>query len=192
MEHDDLVCRHQFPHMRSRPRRLASRSVPATGRSRRPTSFGGPAVRIARWRRSSATEKISVPRYGGGRGDDRLEGEVATPAVLIEHAAAVEPEPAPESAASSPMDALSVVPAPESAAVRYELDRINAWIRARLLDWPLSSCLHCRRLFVAGDAWEEVASFAEIPARARFHWSCYAEWRSEREVAGRRALGLEG
>jgi hypothetical protein len=31
------------------------RSVPATGRSHRPTSFGGATVRIARWRRSSAT-----------------------------------------------------------------------------------------------------------------------------------------
>ena len=34
-------------------------------------------------------KNISVPRYGGERGDDCLDGEVATPAVLIEHAAAV-------------------------------------------------------------------------------------------------------
>ena len=30
-------------------------------------------------------ENISVPRYDDGRGDDCLEGEVATPAVLTEH-----------------------------------------------------------------------------------------------------------
>ena len=40
-------------------------------------------------------KSIPVPRYGDGRGDDCLEGEVATPAVLIEHAAAVASEPEP-------------------------------------------------------------------------------------------------
>jgi hypothetical protein len=34
-------------------------------------------------------KSISVPRYDDGHGDDYLEGEVATPSVLIEHA----PEP---------------------------------------------------------------------------------------------------
>jgi hypothetical protein len=53
--------------------------------------------------------KISVPRYGVRRvDDDCLEREVPTPAVLIEHAAAVASEPEP--AASSSMEALSVVP----------------------------------------------------------------------------------
>jgi hypothetical protein len=68
-----------------------------------------------------------------------IEGEVATPAVLIEHAAAVASEPEP--AAPTPMEALSVVPEPESAAVRYERERIDAWIRNRLIDYPLASCL---------------------------------------------------
>jgi hypothetical protein len=36
---------------------------------------------------------ISVPRYSRGSGDDCVEGEVATPAVLIEHQDAVVPEP---------------------------------------------------------------------------------------------------
>jgi hypothetical protein len=36
---------------------------------------------------------ISVPRYSRGRGDDCVEGEVATPAVLIKHQDAVVPEP---------------------------------------------------------------------------------------------------
>jgi hypothetical protein len=52
-------------------------------------------------------KKISVPRYDDGRGDDCLEGDVATPAVLIEHKDAVAPEPvedaiAPEPVASAP------------------------------------------------------------------------------------------
>ena len=40
-------------------------------------------------------QKISVPRYGDGRGDDCLEGEVATPAAMIahEHQDAVAPGP---------------------------------------------------------------------------------------------------
>ena len=40
-------------------------------------------------------QEISVPRYGDGRGDDCLEGEVATPAAMIEHAATVASEPEP-------------------------------------------------------------------------------------------------
>jgi hypothetical protein len=32
-----------------------------------------------------------------------------------------------------PMEAVSVAPEPESAAVRYERERIDAWIRNRLL-----------------------------------------------------------
>jgi hypothetical protein len=138
-------------------------------------------------------EKISVPRYDGGRGDDCLEGEVATPAVLIEHAAAVasEPELEPGPAASSPMEALSVVPEPESAAVRYERERIDAWIRNRLIDWPPASCLRCRKPIIAGAAWEEVSN-GDTNARARFHRACHAAWRNEGEAAARQALGLEG
>jgi hypothetical protein len=64
---------------------------------------------------------------------------VATPALLIEHAAAAASEP--EQAASSPMEDLSVVPASESAAVRYVRERIDAWIRNRLIAYSLASCL---------------------------------------------------
>jgi hypothetical protein len=92
--------------------------------------------------------EISIPRYDNGRGDGCLEGEVATPAVLIEHAAPVASEPQP--VASSLMEALSVVPEPESAAVRYERERIDAWIRARIVDYPLASCLLCRKPIIAG------------------------------------------
>ena len=77
--------------MRSRPRRRVSRSA---------WRHQAPAQTIVfRWggddsdREMDVIErdgkKISVPRYDDGRGDDCLEGEVATPAVLIEHAAAV-------------------------------------------------------------------------------------------------------
>jgi hypothetical protein len=38
-------------------------------------------------------KNISVPHYSRGRGEDCVEGEVATPAVLIEHQDAIAPEP---------------------------------------------------------------------------------------------------
>ena len=97
--------------------------------------------------------------------------------------------PEPEPAASSPMEALSVVPEPESAAVRYERERIDAWIRNRLIAYPLASCLLCRKPIIAGQDWQEVSNGE---ARARFHRTCHAEWRTEREAAARQALGLEG
>ena len=58
---------------------------------------------------------IPVPRYDNGRRDDCLEGEVATPAMLIEHKDAIAPEPvedanAPEPVASAPT--LPVWPGP--------------------------------------------------------------------------------
>ena len=77
----------------------------------------------------------------------------------------------------------------ESAAVRYERERIDAWIRNRLIAYPLASCLRCRKPIVAGQDWEEVSNGE---ARARFHRACHAEWRAEREAAARQALGLEG
>ena len=132
-------------------------------------------------------QKISIPRYGDGRGDECLEGEVATPATMIEHAATVASEPEP--VASSPMEALSVVPEPESAAVRRECEMIEVWIRNRLVDYPLASCLLCRKPIIAGQDWQEVSNGE---ARARFHRTCHAEWRAEREAAARQALGLEG
>jgi hypothetical protein len=52
-------------------------------------------------------KKISVPRYRSGRSDDCVEGEVATPAVLIEHQDAIVPQPI-----AAPMPALPVWPGP--------------------------------------------------------------------------------
>jgi hypothetical protein len=135
-------------------------------------------------------KNISVPRYGVTRvDDDCLEGEVATPTTRIEHASAVASMPEPQPVASSPMEAPPVVPEPESAAVRRERERIDAWIRNRLIAYPLASCLCCRTPIVAGAAWKEVSNGE---ARARFHRACHAEWRAEREGAARQALGLEG
>ena len=142
-------------------------------------------------------KRLVMPRYGtdraddadaDGRDDDFLESEMTEPAVLIDHAPAAaepgvvesEPDPAPE-----PLEPVVV----ESAAVRYERERVDAWIRNRLIAWPLASCFGCRKPIVAGAAWEEVSNGE---ARARFHRTCHAEWRTEREAAARQALGLEG
>ena len=129
-------------------------------------------------------QTIRVPSYDRARRDDDIEGELATPAVLIEHAAAVASEPEP--AASSPLEALSVVPEPESAAVRYERERIDA---NRLIAYPLASCFGCRKPIIVGQDWQDVSNGE---ARARFHLACHAEWRTEREAAARQALGLQG
>jgi hypothetical protein len=134
-------------------------------------------------------QTIRVPRYDGARRDDDIEGELSLPATMLEHAAADGPEPEREPVASTPMEALSVAPEPESAAVRYERERVDAWIRNRLIAYPLASCLLCRKPIIAGQDWQE-ASNGE--ARARFHRTCHAEWRTEREAAARQALGLEG
>ena len=132
---------------------------------------------------------IPMPRYDDGRrdNDDVVEGELAPPATMIGHetAAIDEPEPAV-------VEAIEPVPpplAPESAAARYERERVAAWVRARLTPYPVDRCCHCRLPFNVGQQWQEVAN---DPVRARFHAACYAEWRDEREAAARQALRLAG
>ena len=125
--------------------------------------------------------KIFVPRYDGARRGDDIEGELSLPATMLEHAAAVEPEHEPVVPDPTP-------PGPDPA-VRYGRERIDAWIRARLIDYPLASCFGCRKPIVAGQAWEEVSNGE---ARARFHRDCHAEWRAEQETAARQGLGLKG
>ena len=113
---------------------------------------------------------------------------MAEPSVLIDHAPAAaepvvvesEPDPAPE-----PVESVVV----ESASVRYERERIDAWIRSRLIPYPLASCFGCRKPIIVGQDWQEVSNGE---ARARFHRTCHAEWRTEREAAARQALGLVG
>ena len=134
-------------------------------------------------------KNISVPRYDGERGDDCVEGEMATPAVLIERerhdAIGPDPEPVAPDVGAEPAPAL---PEPEPAAVRYERERIDGWIRNRLIAYPLASCLLCRKPIIAGQDWQEVSNGE---TRARFHRTCHAEWLAEREAAARQALGLE-
>ena len=137
-------------------------------------------------------KQIPVPRYGAGRSDDDgcLEGEVTTPAAMIEHehqdAIACDPEPVAPDVGD---EHAPTSPASESPAVRYERERIDAWIRNRLIAYPLASCFGCRKPICVGQEWQEVSNGE---ARARFHRTCHAEWRTEREAAARQALGLEG
>ncbi len=131
---------------------------------------------------------LSTPSYGGDRRDDDVvEGELAPPATMIGHetAAIEETEPAVVGA----IEPVPPPPAPESAAVRYERERIDAWIRARIVDYPLASCLLCRKPIIAGQDWQELSNGE---ARARFHRNCHVEWRTEREAAARQGLGLAG
>ena len=73
----------------------------------------------------------------GSSSDDIVEGHLAQRSPMIEHEAAEPIE------ASEPHSAVveAELPAPESAAVRYERERIDAWIRNRLIAYPLASCL---------------------------------------------------
>jgi hypothetical protein len=166
-----------------------------------------------RWRNESDADKSDddnsgwkPPVYGDGRREGYIEsagelaGELASPSVLLERAEPKpEPEPAEgpavvEHAAVAELEPAAIeapVPAVESAAARYEREQIAAWIRNRLIDYPLASCLLCRKPIIAGLDWKEVSN-GDTNARARFHRTCHAEWRTEREAAARQALGLGG
>jgi hypothetical protein len=127
--------------------------------------------------------RIAMPRYGGGE-TAAVEGSIAEPSILLEHVEAA--ESAEEQVAVEPT---VVVREPELAAARYERERIDAWIRNRLIDWPLAACMRCRTPIVAGAEWREVSNGE---ARARIHLACHIEWWTEQEAAARQALGLEG
>ena len=76
------------------------------------------------------------------------------------------------------------------AAVRYERDRIDKWIRDHLVVNPnVVGCQRCRRPIIAGDRWTETSNGE---TRGRYHQACYDAWRTEREAAARQALGLKG
>ena len=76
------------------------------------------------------------------------------------------------------------------AAVRYERDRIDKWIRDHLVVNPnVVGCQRCRRPIIAGDRWTETSNGE---ARGRYHQACYDAWRAGQEAAARQALGLEG
>jgi hypothetical protein len=71
--------------------------------------------------------------------------------------------------------------------LQAERGRINRWIASRLIDWS-TSCLHCRKPIIVGQAWLPVSN-GEV--RARFHQDCHSEWLAQQEAAARRALGLD-
>ena len=95
--------------------------------------------------------------------DDVVEGELAPPATMIGHepAAIEEPEPAVVEA----IEPVPPPPAPESAAARYERERVAAWIRARLIAYPLGSLL---LLPAALQCWPAVAGGRERRSEGPF------------------------
>ena len=85
--------------MRWQPRRPVSRSASRIGRRRKPSSLAGPVATPRDGCHRARREKNFCPAIccGDGRGDDCLEGEVATSAAMIAHEAeavieAIEPE----------------------------------------------------------------------------------------------------
>jgi hypothetical protein len=73
------------------------------------------------------------------------------------------------------------------AQTRVDQARIDKWIRDRLVAASRDSCWHCRKPFVAGQRFIDVRGNEVI---VRFHAQCESEWRAQREVLARRALGL--
>jgi RNase P subunit RPR2 len=76
---------------------------------------------------------------------------------------------------------------PRTELTRLDQARIKRWIANQSIDWPPTSCLHCRRPIVPGQLWT-VVSNGEITAR--FHQDCHGAWRAQQEVFARRALGF--
>jgi hypothetical protein len=166
--------------------------------------FGDPGPRriIVSWRNPGESDDDKSdddnggwkpPVYDDGRRKGDIEGELAGPSVMLEHAAAgperAEEPAVVEPAAAEPESAVIEAPEPESAAAPYARERIEAWIRVRLIAYPVDRCCHCRLPFVAGQQWREAANDV---VRVRFHAACHAEWRTEREAAAWQALGLKG
>ena len=106
---------------------------------------------------------------------------------MIEHEAAAieEPEPAVVEASSlSSRRRLRIRRRPLRARADRRLDSQSPHLLSA------RSCLCCR---LADHRGAGLAGGVERRnARARFHRTCHAEWRTEREAAARQALGLEG
>ena len=73
------------------------------------------------------------------------------------------------------------------AHLQTERRRINHWIADKLIDWPPSHCLGCRKPVIVGQLWTTVSN-GEVSAR--FHQKCHGDWLAQQEVAARRAMGL--
>lgn len=89
----------------------------------------------------------------------------------------------PEAAAPAPAPA----PVVDEARARLDQARVAKWIRDRLIDWPPTFCLHCRKPIIVGQVWT-VVSNGEVAAR--FHQPCHGEWLEVQEAAARRSLGI--
>jgi hypothetical protein len=74
------------------------------------------------------------------------------------------------------------------AVLLAERGRINRWIASTLIDWPPTSCLHCRKPIIVGQIWT-VVSIGEVTAR--FHQDCHSAWLAQQEALARKALGLD-
>jgi hypothetical protein len=73
------------------------------------------------------------------------------------------------------------------AHLQAERGRINHWIAEKIISWPQTHCLHCRKPITA-QPWIDVASGEGM---ARFHQDCHVAWLEQQEVAARRAMGLD-
>jgi hypothetical protein len=80
--------------------------------------------------------------------------------------------------------------ADEARAARARVDqaRINKWVAAQIVSYPPDRCLRCRRPIVYGAKWVELVNDND---RARFHFDCAPVWRTQQEIAARRAMGLD-
>jgi hypothetical protein len=87
-----------------------------------------------------------------------------------------------------PADVVSLIRDAKTQIVAHlqtERRCINHWIADKLIDWPPSHCLHCRKPIIVGQLWTTVSNGA---VSARFHQECHGDWLGEQEVAARRAL----
>ena len=93
-----------------------------------------------------------------------------------------------QAASPAPAAAETVeIPAPAVCLSSYDEARVAQWVRAQVIDWPLSHCLHCRLPLAYGAKWQDLVNEND---RARFHADCLPVWKLQQESAGRRAMGL--
>ncbi len=69
----------------------------------------------------------------------------------------------------------------------YDQARIDKWIRDRLVATLPGLCWHCRKPFIAGQKFIVIRGDGVV---VRFHTQCEGEWRAQREILARQALGL--
>jgi hypothetical protein len=65
--------------------------------------------------------------------------------------------------------------------------RIARWVAAQIVSYPPDRCLRCRRPIAFSAKWVELVN---DNARARFHFDCAPVWRTQKEAAVRRAMGM--